>query len=282
MGTDPLSPSGTDRIPCVHPSAPAVNILEGTLVFDNGLHASSIDTCLYSIGFGGQDLKLGETRSDVEGKYSISYTLPHGALPNLQVRVLDPTGKEVTISNTKFNAQPSETLNLVVPASVQPPVSEFQQLSTDMEKAVGGIARLSQAQEGKDRQDLTLLNQSTNWDARLVALAATAAQQTTTTGLGQDVLYALFRVGLPTDPSLLAMVPSNAVQSALTKATGAGIVSLKDQQISAATATFQSFATKTRLALITPGAVSSFGAILAQTLPDSAQQAAFANLYFTQ
>ena len=34
------------------------------------------------------------------------------------------------------------------------------------------------------------------------------------TGLGQDVLYALFRAGLPTDPEQLAMVPAATVTAA--------------------------------------------------------------------
>jgi hypothetical protein len=112
------------------------NTLRGVLTFDTGLSASRIDTRLYNIGFAGQYLKVGETRSDAQGKYSISYTPPQGALPNLQVRVVDSSGKEVTISHTKFNAQPSETLNLVVPSSVQPLASEFQRLSADTNRSM--------------------------------------------------------------------------------------------------------------------------------------------------
>src|SRR4029077_17774506 len=109
------------------------------------------------------------------------------------------------------------------------------------------IAKLGQAQEGADRQDLTLINQSANWDARLLALASPAAQQTTVTGLGQDVLYALYRVGLPSDPAHLAMVPSDTAQSALKKACDADIVSMNADQIAAAITAFQNFAAKTRL-----------------------------------
>lgn len=54
------------------PSNLALNTLEGIMVFDTGLPTSGIVTRLYSVGFAGQDLKLGETRSGVQGKYSIS------------------------------------------------------------------------------------------------------------------------------------------------------------------------------------------------------------------
>jgi len=258
-------------------------VLKGSLVFDNGLAAAGIVTRLYNIGFAGQDTKLGEVTSDGAGNYSISYALAKGVAANIQVRVPDTTGKqEVTISNTKFTAQTSETLNLVVPSSVQPLTPEYSRLAVDMERSIGGIAKLGQAQEGSVRQDLTLLNQSTNWDARLVALAASAGQLASTTGIGQDALYALLRVGLPTDPSLLAVVPSDTVKSALAEANQSGVVTLNEQQIAATVTAFQAFATKTQMAMKAPGAVSNFGDLLSATLGESNQKAPFANLYLTQ
>src|SRR5258708_5268698 len=112
----------------------AVNLftLQGNLVFDNGLPATAITTRLYNVGFAGQDALLGETKSDAHGKYLISYAPPPAPAPSLQVRVLNTAGQEVTISKTKFNAQPSETLNLIVPSSVQPAVPEFHRLAADM------------------------------------------------------------------------------------------------------------------------------------------------------
>ena len=224
------------------------NTLNGNLVFDNGLPAAGITVRLYGIGFAGQDTKLGEVTSNAQGAYSFSYaaTPPTTvAQPNnLQVRAVNAAGSETTISGIVYNAAQSATLNLVVPSAVQPLAPEYQRLSADMEKSIGGVAKLSEAQESTSRQDLTLLNRSTNWDARLVALAATAAQQAAVTGLSQDVLYSLYRVGLPTDPLTLASVPSATVEQALTKASQSGIVSYNPQQITAATAAFQNFSSK--------------------------------------
>jgi ABC toxin N-terminal region/Neuraminidase-like domain/Salmonella virulence plasmid 28.1kDa A protein len=269
---------------------PVTKTLKGVLVFDHGLPAANIPVRLYDVGFAGQDTQLGTGQTDAQGNYSFSYQPPapvvsSAALPaslgvNLQMRVLDPAGKEISISATKYNAGAAETLNLVVPARVQPLAPEFQRLSADMQRSIGGIANLGQAQEGSGRQDLTLLNQSTNWDARVVALAASAAQNASTTGLGQDVLYALYRVGLPINPSILTTVPSATVQKALTKATQAGIVSLNSDQIATATSAFQNFASKTLLASTALGGVSSFTNLLATQIKDQTQQTAFANLYF--
>jgi hypothetical protein len=49
-------------------------------------------------------------------------------------------GAEVTVSATKFNAAVAETLNLVVPASVQPLAAEFTRLSADLAKSIGDIS----------------------------------------------------------------------------------------------------------------------------------------------
>jgi hypothetical protein len=269
----------------------ATNTLKGLLVFDHGLPAANVAVRLYDIGFAGQDTQLGLGQTDAHGNYSFSYAPPMptvtavlAATPgvNLQVRALDPAGKEIPVSATKYNAGAVEILNLIVPATLQPLASEFQRLSGDMQKSIGGIANLGLAQESSGRQDLTLLNQSTNWDARVVALAASAAQHAATTGLGQDVLYALYRVGLPTDPSTLATIPSATVQKALVKANQAGIVSLNSDQIAVATTAFQNFASKTLLAATALGGVSSFTNLLATQIKDPNQQTAFANLYFSQ
>jgi hypothetical protein len=128
--------------------------LQGTLVFDYGLPAAGVTVRLYNIGFGGRETQLGkDIKADAQGGYSISS--PAAAAPlNLQVRVLDSSGKEITISKTKFNASQSETLNLIVPSSVHPLASEFQRLSTDLAKHIGDIAKLSEAQEDSDRQGI--------------------------------------------------------------------------------------------------------------------------------
>jgi len=248
--------------------------VQGTLTFDTGLPASSITVRVYDVVFGGKDLQLGQATSDAQGSYSVSFQFPQGATPNIQVRVVNSSQQEVTISTTEFRAQAALTLNLVVPSNVQPAAPEYQRLSADMDKSIGGVNNLARAQEGQDRQDLTLLNQTTNWDARLVSLAASAAQQTQAAGIGSDVLYALYRVGLPTDPSQLAMVPQKTIESALAKANQSGVVNLNAQQMAAASKAFQGFSVKTRMAMTATGAIATatFGSLLAAPLANFPEQ----------
>ena len=251
----------------------------GTLVLADGTAAAGITTRLYSIGYGGAATLLGQATSTSTGGWSISYRKPASA--NLQVRVLDSTGSEVTLSATQYNAGTQQTLSLVVPSSVKPSAPEYHQLAATMNKSIDGVARLSIAQENIGQQDLTLLNQTTSWDARLTALGALAAQHSATTGISQEALYSLYRAGLPTDPQALATVPASTVESALNAVGTAGVTSLNADQVKTTVAAFSSFASKSQLATITPGGISTFSQMVATHIKEPTQQAAFTNLYFS-
>ena len=255
--------------------------VSGRLSMDYGAAANTITARLYGIAYGGVATKLAETKTDANGVYSLAYTPPTGGA-NVEVRAVDAQGTETTISSIIYNAPAQLVLNLVVPAEVQPLTPEYQRLAADVQTAIGGtgIANLATAQESASQQDLTLLNQSTGWDARLLALGATAAKLTTTTGLGPDVLYALLRTGLPSDPQTLALVPSATIGAALTKANQAGIVSFTAAQITAAQTVFTTYAAKTNLAAKAPGAPSAFSDLLGSVVTDAGQQNAFAGLFF--
>jgi hypothetical protein len=117
---------------------------------------------------------------------------------------LDVRGNQIRISDQKFNPDKNEVLNLVAPAKAQQSLEpEYRRLVEDIEKYMGGsIERLADAQEKDGRRDLSLLHQSTGWDARLIALLVKASKLSTETEIGRDVLYGLIRVGLPTSLGL--------------------------------------------------------------------------------
>lgn len=253
--------------------------VRGRLVMDYGLPANDVTMRLYSIEFGNEAEKLAETETDINGVYALTYT-PDADSSNVEVRAVDPSGKEVAVSTVIYNAPQTVALNLVAPASIQPLKAEYERLSDDIKRAIGGIQNLAKVKDPDTQQDLTLLNQSTGWDARLLALATTAAQQTTATGLGQDVLYALYRTGLSTDPQKLPLIPAATIGTALTKANQAGIVKLTAEQITAAQTAFTTYATKTNLNTKISGAPSSYNDLLGDILTTPAQQSAFAGIYF--
>ncbi len=254
--------------------------LNGRLVFDYGRPATGVTVRLYAKGFAGSDTKLAEVTSGPAGVFVLPYTAP-SPRSTLEVRVVGPKETETSLSAIGVEAATGKMLRLVVPGTVQPLAPEFNRLGADLKSQIGA-ANVGQAQESDGRKDLTLLNRSTGWDARLVAMAALAAQNAPTTGIGEDVLYALFRVGLPTDPAQLALVEPDVVRAALSKAASAGVVNLNNRQIEAATASFQTFATKAQTTLTAQGSVSSYGDQLRAVFGDNQKQAdAFASLYFS-
>jgi hypothetical protein len=195
---------------------------------------------------------------------------------------LDVQGKEVALCDIKHDVQPNEILNLIAPTNLRPLVPEYQRLAADITKELGSLNRLATAREDQEQKDLTFLASATGWDARLVALAATALRLSGTSGLSPDLLYALMRAGLPTDANQLARIKIEEVETALKEADASGIVQLNASQTAAAKSAFQKFAAAELLAGSTPGALSGYNELLGKSGLTPAQQAAFAQLYFAQ
>ncbi|MBD1833295.1 peptidoglycan-binding protein [Cyanobacteria bacterium FACHB-472] len=254
--------------------------VEGRILFDHGLPAGNIILHLYNRGFGGAETALTEVQTDSQGFYTLPYDL--GSTPsNLEIRAVDAQGQEISLSSTRLNADKHEVLNLVAPATIQPLAPEYQRLSADLTQKLGELNQLAEAQESDDRPDITLLHQDTGWDARLIVQAATAEKLNPDTGIPQEALYALFRVGLPMDKDQLAQVDAAVVEKALTKAMQSGIVSLNNDQIAATQAAFKTFARTTRLNKRTPDALSNSNTfLLAQELTEK-EKNDFADLYFS-
>lgn len=255
------------------------NQVEGRIFSERGVPAEGVSVRLYSRGFGGAEERLGEVQTDDQGFYALPYD-PAGRAANLEVRVVGLDGEEVSLSTTRFKADRYEMLNLVAPASVLPLAAEYDRLAADLDQHLGEQGNLGDAEENEDRQDLTLLHRATGWDARLIALVATADKFSADTGIARDALYALFRAGLPTDKQLLARVGVTAVKKALNKAAGAGIVSLDDQQTADMEAAFETFARETRRIEKAPGALSTFGDLLDKSGLNEEEIGLFEDLYF--
>ncbi|TMD58872.1 MAG: hydroxyisourate hydrolase, partial [Chloroflexi bacterium] len=125
--------------------------VEGRIFFAYGLPAAGITLRIYSRGFGGTGTRLAEIKTDDQGYYALPYQ-PGGKAANLEVRVVEAQGKEISLSATKYNAGKHEVLNLVAPASVQPLAPEYQRLTADLNKQLGKLDDLAGAQENAARQ----------------------------------------------------------------------------------------------------------------------------------
>jgi|CXWL01.1.fsa_nt_gi peptidoglycan hydrolase-like protein with peptidoglycan-binding domain len=257
-----------------HPSR-----VEGRIFLENGLPAAKIKLKIVNKGFGEDAVVLGEeVETDERGFYALPYGLD-GKSANIEIHTFDVAGNPVRLSNPKMNANRNEVLNLVAPLSVQSQTSEFTLMASDLKSIVGAdFTKLALAREDEGQQDISLLHQSTGWDARLVASAAIAAKTSAATGISHDALYGVLRAGLPDDLEALAQVSMEAFETALTRANAAGVVALDDTQMGAAKGAFGRFMLETRRTMITPGALSSMGEMLDNARIEPGHKATFQQL----
>lgn len=257
------------------------NRLEGRVLLDNGLPAVGLHLRAVNRGFGGSENEIGTFETDAQGFYALSYQ-PDAAVNNLEIHAAGPGESTVKLSEAKAHIGRREVLNLVAPAAVVSPEAEYRRLSSDLARHIGEMTALGTAQEDGSRDDLATLHRETGWDARALAMAASAAQLRTRVGgaeLSQEGLYGLLRAGLPSDELLLAQTDPDVVSTALKTARDAGIVALTDDEIGTFTGAFPDFATRTLLSRPAPGAPSTYGDLLSASGLEPEAREAFASAY---
>ncbi|HEV2124852.1 MAG TPA: hypothetical protein VGW38_19055, partial [Chloroflexota bacterium] len=257
--------------------------LEGRVVFDNGLPAEQLTLRLYRLDFGGVETPhLSETTTRELGLYILPFD-HSGEAAGLEVRAVDATGDETPLSKPMYDLgdEARVVVNLVAPAALQSLNAEYQRLATDLTPHVGEMSALAGARENAERQDLTVLNRATGWDARLIALAANAEKLSADPDvqLPQEAVYGLLRAGLPSDKLQLAQVKPEVVEQALAKVREAGIVALEQTPVAEVKTQFETFANKTRLAVPAPGSSSTYGDLLVKSGLDEEARKKFASVY---
>lgn len=242
--------------------------IQGQIRYQSGRPADRITVGLYKRGFGSDASFVAKTETDAFGFYTLPYRAEDAGI-SFDVRVMPPNeAPPVPISAIKLRPAQHDILNLVAPAELEPVTVEHTLLSADLAAVLNAnapapskqpLARLAEAQEKGEQRDISYLRDVTGWDARLIALAATAQQQSAPeeTGIPAPVLYALYRTGLPMDKQQLARITPTAIEAAITRAKEAHIVELDDVGTADALNAFAAFAANERMTTVFPGAISS-------------------------
>lgn len=255
--------------------------ITGNILLEHGLPAEKIKLRLYRRDFGGKITKLDETTTLAGGQYAFSFD-PGGKAASLEVRAVKGN-KEIPLSKPldDLSGESFTVLNLLAPLDLQPLDPEYGRLTNDLKPHVGQIKKLADARENSKRQDITVLNRATGWDARLIALTVTTERLRADADVkfSSEALYGLLRSGLPSDKLMLARVNPDVAEKALKKMRDAGIVELPDRQIGEFKEQFTSFSTKVRLAIPAPGSRSTYGDLLKASGLDGRAQAKFAQIY---
>jgi hypothetical protein len=243
----------------VHPS-PGQRAVSGRIYLESGLPVGGLTIRAYRRGFGGTAEPVGSTETAPDGGYRLTFDVPGEA--NLELRAVGPNQKEIPLTGVAFRVASGDVLNLVAPPAVRPQDTEFDRLRADVARHLDDRP-LRDAQETGDRPDLTLLQENSGWDARLVALAASAERLAEAGKLPTAVVYGMLRAGLPDNPAALAAVDPAAVDRALAAAADGQVISLTPAARRAAVEAFRGFARATRMTSVAPGALSSHGQMLA-------------------
>ena len=256
--------------------------IEGRIVLEHGQPAENLRLRLYRRDFGGEATPLIETTTVTGGRYAFAYDMS-GRAASLEVRAVNSANQETTLSKplNYLDDGRAVALNLVAPAALQPLSAEYRRMADELTPHVGQMTKLADAQENAKQQDLTVLNRATGWDARLIALAATAERLSADphVSLPQEALYGLMRAGLPSDKLMLAQISPDVAEQALLQAREAGIIALDNQQIGQFNGQFKTFADKVRLAVPAPGSNSTYGEMLQASGLSTDAQDKFASVY---
>ncbi|MBD2026807.1 neuraminidase-like domain-containing protein [Leptolyngbya sp. FACHB-711] len=257
--------------------------IEGQIIFENGSPAEQLQLRLYRREFGEQQaILLSRTTTLTGGKYAFSYSTG-GRAASLEVRAVRNGNEEITLSKplNYLETASSNVVNLVAPSTLQSLDPEYQRLSSSLKPIVNEIKKLAEAKENGNRQDLTVLNRATGWDARLIALAATTEKLAVDpeVSLPNQVIYGLLRAGLPSDKLMLAQVSPAVAKQALKAVQDGGIVELEDAQVQEFEQQFTTFADKVRLNLPAPGSRSTYGDLLKSSGLSEGEQRKFASVY---
>lgn len=256
--------------------------IEGQIMLQHGLPAEQLKLRLYRRDFGGKATLLGETSTLAGGQYAFTFD-PDGKAMSLEVRAVSGANEEIPLSKplNDLSGESRAGLNLVAPGALQPLAAEYRRLSADLTTHVGQMTKLADARENNERQDITVLNRATGWDARLIALAATTERLSADADvqLPQESMYGLLRAGLPSDKLMLAQVEPDVAEQALKTVRDAGIVELSDQQIGDFKKQFTTFANMVRLNIPAPGSRSTYGELLKASGLSADAQAKFSPVY---
>ena len=248
----------------------------------------------------GEDILLATVRTRSDGSYSLTLEntwLQRGKTqPDLQARIFtisdnttDQDLRFLAASEVRYNASPSEILNVILPANTATALpAEHTTLLQNLATHFQG--NLRDLQETDTRQDITYLANKSGWDARAVAIAALSDQfsvrsQESTAATGATIdpafFYTLFRAGLPANEDAVYKINAKTVETVWKQGIEQGLIpAALEAQLPQALDRFKNLAAQRTLDAPAVNGVSSLKEMLSTSrITDLTQQQQFVRLY---
>ncbi len=219
---------------------------------------------------------LGEGQTTTEGRYHITYALPETVIrgPNLLVRAYDGGGRVAASSTVLFDAPPQATVNLRAGGEEYQGASDFEKRTADLAPHLKGMAL-----DELNTEQVAFLKAETRVDPAEVDYQVAAARTAKATNLPSEVLYGLFRAGLPTDLDALLAQPPEAQREALAAALVRNIIPARFKNGSESILLSLQRLVLERAFASKDGGTNPLVALLGTVLPDRSRQEALVRLY---
>lgn len=198
--------------------------VEGRVVNSNGVPLSGyfVEVYLKSLE---KDFLAGKTVSGEKGAFSISFS-PSGlkSLPDIEARAYAKGDEEnFTRSEIKFNAAEHVSVDVIVPVDKVKAAPEFERVLKTFGAHLGGM-EMADLKENEETKQISFLSKKTGYDARIVAMIASAHRIWKSLGISPAHVYALHRAGIPGKEEAVIATPPEKVEEILTKAAENNII----------------------------------------------------------
>ena len=196
-------------------------LVKGTIVRVDGSPVVRARVALHERKLRSEE-SLGESTSDGQGAFEITYPQPQETPLSVLVRAFSRDGQEIAASNLICNVKPVEEVTLVVGGEVLRGPSEYTQLESILRPALAA-EQLDPA--SLNEEDVTFLACKFDLDPEQVALFVVSARHHRETDIKAEAFYGLMRQGLSSDLKTLIAQSQETLRDALVTATEENIIS---------------------------------------------------------
>jgi peptidoglycan hydrolase-like protein with peptidoglycan-binding domain len=263
-------------------------LVRGQVVYLDGLPIPGLVVRAFNKELRREDL-LGEAPTDTTGNFEIWYSeqqlpRPDQRYADLIVRAYsppdpaDPTTGEQLLAESPviYAAQTVEKVRLLVDGGVARTWSEYDQLVTELQPALEGLA-LTDLVEREGTEDISLLSGKTGQDTSRIAMLVTAHKLAARTGIAPEVFYGLARQSMSTNLSEMLAQNPDVRQRAIERAIGSHLI--PGRLATEVTKIQEQFRAGIAGYVGTNGQNRALGGVLELALPDAGQRALFLTKY---
>jgi len=168
---------------------------------------------------------VGSTTPDMKGNYEVFVSIESAEQPAIKAKVIDQEGNTLAVSNTIFDITDTLTLDIFIPAGNMQSSPEYIIIQQNISKLIGNVSVVDIT-----REQLDLISGKTRLSTNDLVLYQKAHIISRAEDISSEILYGLFRKGLPPKLSSLYEMSSLDLRGMIAKAVEGNIISPQDEK----------------------------------------------------